>query len=305
MAADIIAGLNQLLQMPIAKILILFGVGFLLVAVIGEIPKVIKLDRTGRLAAGSVGAFLILGVLIDPDSSTTPEKCLPVKSEDLIRVDQRMDDLLNYLNKEWSNRDVPSYVFNKVNEDMGGLEKSVSVLKQNISCLGASGANGFTELLDGLDKKLAKIDDKISQREPLNDLLARANDGSPTAQNALGWRYREGINGAPKDDVEAVKWFLKAANQKLPKAENNYAWMIDNGRAGSVDRAEAKIFYERAAVQGYGKAQLNLANLLKRSNPEEAIKWYKKAAEQKIPGAAEALAELEVQKESDGIKETP
>jgi TPR repeat protein len=38
--------------------------------------------------------------------------------------------------------------------------------------------------------------------------------------------------GVVQDDVEAVKWFRKAAEQGYPAAQDNLGWMYKNGRSG-------------------------------------------------------------------------
>ena len=65
-------------------------------------------------------------------------------------------------------------------------------------------------------------------------------------------------------------------------------------RAGGVqaDRAKAAEWYEKAAQQGYARAQYNLGNLYyegigAKKDYEKALYWYQKAADQKEPRAQE------------------
>jgi TPR repeat protein len=65
--------------------------------------------------------------------------------------------------------------------------------------------------------------------------------------------YKNG-RGVIQDDVEAVKWFRKAAEQGYPAAQDNLGWMYKNGRGVSSGRC---------GVQ----------------DDVEAVKWFRKAAE--------------------------
>ena len=61
--------------------------------------------------------------------------------------------------------------------------------------------------------------------------------------------------------------------------------MYDNGRGVLEDDKEAVKWYRKAAEQGYAAAQFNLGNMYANGKgiPEddkEAVKWYRKAAEQ-------------------------
>jgi TPR repeat protein len=69
--------------------------------------------------------------------------------------------------------------------------------------------------------------------------------------------YQNG-RGVIQDDVEAVKWYRKAAEQGYAIAEDNLGWMYQNGRGVVQDDAEAIKWYRKAAEQGYAIAEDNL-----------------------------------------------
>lgn len=87
-----------------------------------------------------------------------------------------------------------------------------------------------------------------------------AESGDAISQSMIGYMHDQGL-GAPKNAVEAVKWFRKAAEQGEVTAQSNLAIAYENGT---------------------GVAQ----------NPSEAILWYRKAAEQGDEGAKKRLSEL-------------
>jgi TPR repeat protein len=70
-----------------------------------------------------------------------------------------------------------------------------------------------------------------------------------------------------------------------------------NGAGVPVDHTEAVKWYRRAAEQGDAAAQLNLgqcfeAGLGVAKDLIEAVRWYRTAADQKLPAALQALQRL-------------
>ena len=84
---------------------------------------------------------------------------------------------------------------------------------------------------------------------------------------------------------EAVKWYLKAAEQGHAKAQNNLGNCYYHGQGVSQNYSEAAKWYRKSADQGLARAQNNLGNChyhgqgVKQSYTE-AVKWYRKSAEQ-------------------------
>jgi TPR repeat protein len=123
-------------------------------------------------------------------------------------------------------------------------------------------------------------------------------------------------SGVTEDNVEAVKWFRKAANhghaeaqyllwsmneagdvtardqwlrmaaeQGLPSAQFTLGNFYRNGARVAQDSAEAAKWYREAAEQGHAKAQFSLGAMYGRGegfsvDSAEAAKWYREAADQ-------------------------
>jgi TPR repeat protein len=71
----------------------------------------------------------------------------------------------------------------------------------------------------------------------------------------LKYFYAEGV---PQDIIEAVKWYLKAAQQEQADAQNWLGDLYQDGIFVPQDDAEAEKWYRKAAKQGDAKAQLKL-----------------------------------------------
>ena len=56
--------------------------------------------------------------------------------------------------------------------------------------------------------------------------------------------------GVAKDEIAAVNWYRKAAEQGYAQAQANLGWMFENGLGVSKNRAEAITWYRKAAEQG-------------------------------------------------------
>ena len=61
--------------------------------------------------------------------------------------------------------------------------------------------------------------------------------------------FQNGL-GVAKDEMEAVTWYRKAAEQGNAHAQYNLGWMFQNGLGVSKNRAEAITWYRKAAEQG-------------------------------------------------------
>lgn len=128
-------------------------------------------------------------------------------------------------------------------------------------------------------------------KTPLAQLIAEANKGDAFAQWVLGTKYYSG-NGVMKDNVEAVKWMLKAAEQGYDQAQ--YKLGLDYYMKGLEAKKDdlspdsnfkaAMNWFHKAADQGYIAAQLKLGEMYQVGkgapvNCEEAARWFRKAAE--------------------------
>ena len=118
--------------------------------------------------------------------------------------------------------------------------------------------------------------------------------GGAKAQFDLGVMYAFG-QGVPKNDLEAVKWYRKAAEQGYAKAQYNLGVCSDFGRGLPKDNAEAVRWYRKAAGQGHAKAEFNLGVSYKYGqgvtrDAAEAYAWFSLAA---TGGEKKALASRE------------
>ena len=88
-----------------------------------------------------------------------------------------------------------------------------------------------------------------------------------------------------KNYSEAVKWYLKAAEQGYADAQNNLGFCYDNGKGVEKDPKQAVYWYQKAAEQGYASAQFNLGLCYENGkgveqDQKQALSWYQKAADQ-------------------------
>ena len=163
---------------------------------------------------------------------------------------------------------------------------------------------------------------QTSEQQQFFDIIrASADSNEPFGQRMLGVMYQEGFV-VPQSATEAVAWYRKAADQGDSDSQLAMALMYDKGIGVSQDEAEATRWYYRtarvgeitrppdnwqsdfagsdedqieAAQSGNVFAQMELAFRHEHGlggfpkNDEEAIKWYRKAAEQSSVGAMLAL----------------
>lgn len=138
-----------------------------------------------------------------------------------------------------------------------------------------------------------------------------AEQGDIFAQGMLADYYRDG-KGVEANRYEAKKWFDKTVKEYIDSAEKGDAdAQFELGRRYSQQRGyisseeeklkdvfgpEAVKWFRKAADQGHSAAQWNLGNCYFRGNgvnenKQEGFKWYKKAAEQ---GHAFAMADVAI-----------
>jgi TPR repeat protein len=81
-----------------------------------------------------------------------------------------------------------------------------------------------------------------------------------------------------KDEVEAVKWWRKSAEQNYAKAQIKLALCYDKGRGVAKDEAEAVKWFVLSAAQGNDLAKKAVAGLEERSMSPEQIAEGKRRA---------------------------
>lgn len=89
-----------------------------------------------------------------------------------------------------------------------------------------------------------------------------ADLGFSIAQFNLGGMYLYG-QGVGQNDTEAYRWYRMAAEQGIADAQNNLGWMFQNGRGVQKDDSEAPRWFRMAAEQGSADAQCNLGRMYK------------------------------------------
>jgi TPR repeat protein len=137
-----------------------------------------------------------------------------------------------------------------------------------------------------------------AEREQFENNKIKAEKGDPEAQYRLGYCYKYAdIQGVPKDTVEAVKWFRKAAQQNHAHAEYSLGCCYEHGTGVPEDFVEACKWFNLALAHGYKNAMPNLAFLAYMlgcryrdgdgvpKNSVEAYKWFDVA----IPGSDDAI----------------
>ena len=145
--------------------------------------------------------------------------------------------------------------------------------------------------------QLAAQQTKADQK-PIGEVKAKAEAGDAESQVELGRRYADG-EGVAKDQVEAVKWFRKAAEQNFAQGSKQSGRLLRRGTGEGVakDEAEAVKWYRKAAEQNDAEAQYNLGVCYYNGqgvakDEAEAVKWYRKAAEQNHAEAQYNLGHL-------------
>ena len=133
---------------------------------------------------------------------------------------------------------------------------------------------------------------RANDADSFNAMMALAKKGDAEAQYHVGMMYNNGI-GTPQDRERALEWFEKSAASNDPLGAYKLGCYYDGQGAGIVelDPDQALKFKLVAAEAGYALAQHDVGNLYdRRGNPEEALKWWKKAGDQGYPGALFSLS---------------
>ena len=115
----------------------------------------------------------------------------------------------------------------------------------------------------------------FAEEESFEKIKMRAEDGNAPAQFKLGIMYFKGQE-VTQNYREALKWFQRAAEQKLPEAQYNTGLMYYEGKGVSQNFTEALKWFGKAANQNNAKAQYNLGVMfsLGEGMPPDYIKAY-------------------------------
>ncbi|KAG0250836.1 copper transport protein ctr1 [Actinomortierella ambigua] len=122
---------------------------------------------------------------------------------------------------------------------------------------------------------------------------SRANGGDVEAQMALAATYENGV-GVHRDHAEAIKWYLRAADQGSIEAQCKAGELFYHGCGTPMNLFVAAYWTRQAAAKGHPLAQYNLGWMYSNGhgverNYVEAVSWYRKSAEQKMAAAQYSL----------------
>ncbi len=139
-----------------------------------------------------------------------------------------------------------------------------------------------------------KPDHQFSSEE-IAVIKEAAGKGGIKAQALLGTLYYYG-NGVPEDEVKAVKWWRKSAEQGSPFAQYDLAMAYHDGIGGlTKSNKKAVEWFTKGAKAGDVRSQYNLGiayyhALGVKKNKAEAMKWFQKASDQDNADAQYILA---------------
>lgn len=141
----------------------------------------------------------------------------------------------------------------------------------------------------------AEAEDRPPNDELIQTII-KAEKGDVSAQASLAYIYAKGID-TDKDEVEAAKWFRRAADQGNINAMYNLGVMYAKGRGVEQDYREAFHWYSEAAVHGDAEAQATLYMMYMRGigverDESAAYDWCLLAARQGHVNSMYRLGEM-------------
>jgi|GEM_PF-1927957 len=158
----------------------------------------------------------------------------------------------------------------------------------------------FTVLVIAVFSAAAYALQETPTLQQITEVRIRAEEGNAAAQVTLGGWYFAG-SGMPQDTGEGVRWWRQAAEQGHLPSQTGLGGRYLNGRGVERDEAEAFRWYRMAAEQGdeevlafmhlsaeqglpdaqVGLAGMYLFGLGVPLDADEAVRWYRLAAEQR------------------------
>jgi uncharacterized protein len=125
-----------------------------------------------------------------------------------------------------------------------------------------------------------------ADRKLVAEIRARAEMGDAKSQERLGAAFFLGKGGLTKDEVEAVKWFRKAAEQNVADAQFSLGVCYDSGEGVAKDEVEAYKWWLLAAGQGNDDAKYNMTiveNKMTREQIAEGQRLARDFKPRKVP----------------------
>jgi TPR repeat protein len=132
----------------------------------------------------------------------------------------------------------------------------------------------------------------LAEGSEIANIIKQAESGDAKAQSILGHEY-DGAVGVANDETAAICWWRKAAAQGDKSAQDALIVMFQYGRGGVTEHEAEAAHWESDAVRGNAEAQYMLGNTYAKvdKNEAEAVRWYRKSAEQGYAAAQFVIAE--------------
>jgi S1-C subfamily serine protease len=135
-------------------------------------------------------------------------------------------------------------------------------------------------------------------------LLSSHEENDPEVQYYLGKHHYYG-HATPKNYQKASKWLSKSASASYLPSHEYLGYVYDFGdKTLHEDNVEALAWYRRAAENGFKGAQANLASMYEFGegtpiNIDEAVRWYRKAIQNNSQYAKCRLAKIYIDQNMD------
>ncbi|MEO5573978.1 MAG: tetratricopeptide repeat protein [Gammaproteobacteria bacterium] len=142
----------------------------------------------------------------------------------------------------------------------------------------------------------AGVEQGITRSPGTSALIKLAEAGDADAANTLAFQYGNGLS-VMQNDVEALKWYRRAAQLGSVEAEYNLGSVYQNGYGVEQDDVQAVGWYRKAAEHGLAEAQNSLALMYEMGRGVKrdyamAANWYRKAAAQGLTVSEKNLQSL-------------
>ena len=127
---------------------------------------------------------------------------------------------------------------------------------------------------------------RMQKKQPrMRSLLAAAEKGDLGAQHDVGACYATGDWDGPKDEVEAVKWYTRAAESGHAMSQYDLGFMLCLGEGAEKDVAKGLWWLEQAVANGEPYAARVLSDVHAKGmfgvtpDPERAAYWNERAGD--------------------------
>lgn len=148
---------------------------------------------------------------------------------------------------------------------------------------------------------------QVNLSEAANWYKAAADAGHPTALAELGWLFKRGLGGLPKDSQRALILMQKSADMKDGTGLAYLGALYQQGIYIPKNEVQAVTLFQESAKMGnaYGQAYLGYMQEQGRGNlakdMSQAIKNYRKSADQGNPQGQFNLAEIYCQNAENDV----